>query len=488
MQHKTTSFCLLSTAFVFMSCGGNNSTNDAAHTLDTTVVLDTTPVPDTNVPVPDASVPVPDAGTGSGSGSGSAAARSFLYLESNGSGSNDVLAFAINDVTAEGSGSASGTIINEVDLSFVGATATGGKGLSAGADQAGPLNSAQQVISTATGQFLFAVNSGDDTVSSFAIGPDGQLTTTAGSPFNVGGANPASLGIIGSIMFIAEKEIAGKILPRYAAAALSDGKLALLANRGAAGQAGGSPTVVYISPDRKLVFGTEFFDAARPSEAPVGQIDVFLVGAAGKLTPAPGSPHALPPDNTKISPTPPQVALGVISNPAVKVLYVAFPTRAQIGVYTYTDTGTLTFVRTVSAGKDVCCFAIDPRGRFLYAVNTGSATVTTYSLAVPTVPVALSRITLEDAAAGPPFVDSTGTKQTLTSLPSQVTIDATGQHLYVLSQRVTTNATDPKGNLLHVLDIGVKGRLTEDVAPTDLAADGVPSTARPQGLVIVTQP
>ncbi len=471
MQHKTTSFYLLGSALVFVACGGNNTTTDAPRVSDTSIPIDAA--------LPDATVPI-DAGSGSGSGS----AQSFLYIETNGAGSNNqVLEFAL----AAGSGSGSGSAAERVDLTLIGAVSTGGAGLAAGSGLFGPLDSSQQIIASSDGANLFAVNSGSDTVASFAIGADGVLTPVTGSPFAVGGANPVSLGLVGTILYIAEKEVSGKAIPRYAAASVaSDGALTAISTGGANGQRGGSPTTVYVSPDGKLVFGTEFFDSTRAGNVPIGQIDVFVPEASGVLTPAPGSPHALPVDNSGIKPPPAQVALGVISHPTQKVLYVAFPTRSQIGVYTYTDAGTLTFVRTVRAGLDVCCFAIDPSGQFLFAVNTGIATISTYALTTPEAPRLIGNATLAARVSGPPFTDANGVRQTFTSLPSEIAIDATGTHLFVLSQRVTTNKTDLAGNLLHILDIESTGQLTEQRPPIDLTSDGVPATARPQGLLVVT--
>jgi len=232
----------------------------------------------------------------------------------------------------------------------------------------------------------------------------------------------------------------------------------------------------------------EFFDGARASQAPVGQIDAFVINTNGTLTAAPGSPYALPADTSGITPTPAAVALNMVEHPTKDILYVGFPTRSQIGVYTINpSTGALTFVRAVSSsGKGVGWFLIDKNAKHLYAVNSESATISTYDLTDPSKPVETSSLELQKDVAGPSFVDANGVTQTITSQPFQLAFDREQTHIFVVSQRVTTNASDLNGNYLHTLSIGSNGVLTEPAAPIDLRELGVPATARPQGVLVVT--
>jgi DNA-binding beta-propeller fold protein YncE len=289
-------------------------------------------------------------------------------------------------------------------------------------------------------------------------------------------------------MIVVDKAVAGTVPPTYRTLAVKNGNLATTVITTST-PVGGSPTIAYVSPDQKFLFGTEFLDGARASEAPSGQIDAFSIGAAGVLTAAPGSPYALPPDTSGISPQPQAVALNLVEHPTQPILYVGFPTRAQLGVYTIDQaTGALSFVTTAaSSGKGIGWFKINKAGTRLYAVNSASATISVFDLTNPKAPVELSSIPLKNAVAGPPFTDASGVTQTDTSLPFELTFSADQTHLWVVSQRVTTNATDPLGNYIHTLDVASDGSLTEPDAPLDLHAIGVSSTTRPQGIASLTE-
>jgi hypothetical protein len=390
----------------------------------------------------------------------------LVYIESNDPTNNAVLAFLRS---------------NGDVLTLVGTYPTGGVGITAGPTQRqGPLDSDQQIATSVDNAFLYAVNAGDHTVAGFSIDVDGSLTALAGSPFNAGGANPVSLGLTGDTMYVVDKVIDGSATPRYGTLSMTTNIPILLAAPALA-QAGGSPTIAYVSRDQHYLLGTEFLDGARLADAPVGQIDVLTRGDNGELAPAPGSPFPLPPDDTGIVPAPAQVALDVIEHPWQSVVYIAFPTRSEIGVYTIDDAG-LTFVRTVPSSSAIGWFTIDRDGHFMYAVNSESATVSTFDLADPMTPTETTAVTLSSTALGPPFVDAMGATQTMTSLPFELSLDPDGTLLYVISQRVTTNPTDLAGNLLHVLDVGADGTLIESEAPIDLTAAGVAATARPQGV------
>jgi hypothetical protein len=289
-------------------------------------------------------------------------------------------------------------------------------------------------------------------------------------------------------MHIVNKAVAGTSPPSYTAATVREGTLAVIPAATFDAPIGGSPSIAFIAPNKRLMFGTEFFDGARATQAPVEQIDSFVLSTNGTLRPAPGSPYTLPPDTSGMTPSPQPLALNLVAHPTAKVLYVGFFSRSQIGVYTYNaTTGELTFVRAVpNSGTGNGWFLINKRATRLYSVNSGSATISVFDIADPLKPVELKALELKNAMIGPPFVDAMGVTQTVTSAPFQFAFDPDQTHLYVVSQRVTTNASDPTGNFLHTLDIAADGTLTEPVDPIDLRTLSVPPRARPQGVVVVT--
>jgi hypothetical protein len=397
---------------------------------------------------------------------------SFVFVETNNPAGNGILGFVPQGDTL---------------MSIGPAVPTGGLGLNAGPTQRlGPLDSDRQLALSADGSRVYAVNSGDRTITVFAIGSDGKLTQVTGPRFATGGNNPVSIGFSGTHTIVVNKEVAGTIAPSYA---MFDTK-SQRAQSKTSTPIGGSPSVAYVSRDQKFLFGTQFLDGARASQAPAGQIDAFVIHTTGTLTAAPGSPYALPADTSGITPAPPAVALNMVEHPTKNILYVGYPTRSQVGVYTINaTTGALTFVRAVSnSGKAVCWFLIDKDARHMYTVNSASATISTYDLTDPMKPIETSALELKSSMSGPPFVDANGITETKTSQPFQLAFDRDETHIFVVSQRVTTNATDPTGNFLHTLAIGTNGTLSEPAAPVDLRELGVPPTARPQGVLVVTVP
>src|SRR5262249_15593757 len=110
--------------------------------------------------------------------------------------------------------------------------------------------------------------------------------------------------------------------------------------------------------------------------------------------------------------------------------------------------------------------------------------ISTYDLTNPRAPTEVAALLLKDASSGMPFVDAAGVTQTITSQPFQLAFDPDESHIYVISQRVTTNANDPTGNFLHTLAVNPDGTLREPGDPFDLRTIGVPPATRPQGVLV----
>jgi hypothetical protein len=453
-MQATTKCCATLVALAFASCGGGDDNREHADAQ----------LPDAFVPADSPADSPVDAGVDAG-----AAARTFVYIESNDPQANAVIAFERQS---------DGTL---VPLATTSKFPTGGTGVSAGRNQRiGPLDSDKQLALSPDARFVFAVNSGGSSVAAFQTAATGELTPVVGSPFPSNGANPVSIAIAGSTMQVVNKAVAGTVAPNYASLTVREGTLRRLPAT-ASLPIGASPSIALITTDRHLLFGTEFFDGSRTP--PVGQIDVFMRGDNGALTPAPGSPFALPPDTT--TPAVPAVALNAITHPRANALYVGFPTRNQLGVYTYnSNTGAISFVTAVpSSGQGIGWFLINAGGTRLYAVNSTSASISVFDLANPLAPVETSSLLLKDAS-GSPFVDANGVTQTITSQPFQLAFDPDQTHIYVISQRVTTNTSDLTGNFLHVLEIAADGTLAENTDPIDLRNAGVAPGARPQGVLV----
>src|SRR3954470_10940127 len=120
-----------------------------------------------------------------------------IYIESNQAApnSNSVLAFRYKD------GSLRPLSVREY--------MTGGSG-SHDLSNHGVLDAEQQVVTNADQTLLFAPNAGSDTVAVFHIHDDGSLTPVKGSPFPSHGKAPASVGVSGDTLFVANKAHDGR--------------------------------------------------------------------------------------------------------------------------------------------------------------------------------------------------------------------------------------------------------------------------------------
>lgn len=129
-------------------------------------------------------VAVKDNGANSGAETNSSVSQNridghYLYTESNGAASNDIMVYRI-----KGNGS----------LHYSGSTTSGGVGTGAGLGSQGALTLDYNH------HWLFAVNAGSNTVSSFSVNNDGSLTLAHTQ--KSGGKMPNSLTIHGNLLYV----------------------------------------------------------------------------------------------------------------------------------------------------------------------------------------------------------------------------------------------------------------------------------------------
>ncbi len=82
---------------------------------------------------------------------------------------------------------------------------TGGTGVVDPSLKLGPFDSDQNVIANPDHTLLFAVNSGSNSIAVFHIQSGGSLVAVDGSPFPSGGINPVSVGLVGNILVVVNK-------------------------------------------------------------------------------------------------------------------------------------------------------------------------------------------------------------------------------------------------------------------------------------------
>lgn len=253
--------------------------------------------------------------------------------------------------------------------------AVGGQGLAAGLGSQGSLQLSED------GRYLLAVAAGSNQIAVLRVQPDGALVPVPGSPFPANGAQPVSLAVVDHTVFVANTGTAATQPgdcsitsgggSNYTGFHLDErGQLTPLANATYCVPPGSGLGDVLLSPNGRHLLGVR----VNPS-----LIDSFDVDEAGELTVSPGSPFAAQaagPFGSSFRPT--NSAQVFVSNAH------AGPNAGSVSAYTVARNATLTPV-SGSPFPDQqtapCWLAISSDGRYLFAVNTASQTVSSFAIA-----------------------------------------------------------------------------------------------------------
>jgi 6-phosphogluconolactonase len=285
------------------------------------------------------------------SGQGSYQGPDHVYLDGNTAGANTIAGYVRN---------ADGSLTALPGSPFH----AGGSGLGEGIGSQGAIQVADH------GRYLLAVDAGSNQISVLQIGWDGSLTPVPGSPFASNGVEPNSIAVSGHLVYV---ENTGGTAPNYTGFWLGDrGQLTAIPNSTvtvAAGAAAELGDVVFNNDGTRLV-GVE----VGPS-----LIDSFSVKWNGTLTAAPRSPYpaqGLGPFGSQFSPiNANQLFVSNAHNGAGLGTVSAFDdswngTLSSIGASPFADQQTAP-----------CWLVISHDGRYLYALNTGTGSVSGYSIA-----------------------------------------------------------------------------------------------------------
>ena len=359
--------------------------------------------------------------------SASTAARSLpvvghVYLDDNTAGTNTIAAFDRH---------LDGTLTPMPGAPFT----AGGAGTGAGLASQGAIQFGYG------GRFLLAVDAGSNQISVEQVLPGGALRLS--DVVSSHGVLPVSIAVHGSLVYVANAGPAGS---NYTGFRLSPGgSLTTIPGSTVALPGAAQPgDVLFNSTGTKLI-GTR---------VGTSQIDSFAVGFSGRLTAGPGSPftaQGLGPFGSEFRPPDPSqlfvsnahngTGLGSVS------AFADSPSGAlsSIGASPYANQQTAT-----------CWVTLTPDGSYLFAVNTGSGTISRYTVALDGQLTLLGSTTVS-ASAGVGAVDAGLTPK--------------GQFLYVNeSQADSVGAFAVSGN----------GNLTE--LPSSPAA--LPAGATPAGIAV----
>jgi 6-phosphogluconolactonase len=337
-------------------------------------------------------------------GPAAAAGKSAVYTSTNAASGNRVLAF---DRAGNGS------------LKPAGSFATGGDGTGAGLGSQGAL------ALTRGGRFLYAVNAGSDSISTFAVGGKGlRLLGTTPS----GGDQPISLTVHRGLLY-----------------ALNGGSGTISGFTGARGGdltplagsteplAGSGPAQVQFSNDGGVLVVTD---------KNTNTIDTFVVGSDGTPGPAQSQPSE--------GDTPFGFDFDKRGDLIVSEAFGGAAGASTVSSYSLSPSGALSTISPSVPDHQAaaCWIEVTKNGRFAYTTNTGSGSISSYSVAQD------GSIALLDQVAA-----DTGAGSTPTDLAQSVS----GRALF---------AVLPGSGAVAAYRVGADGGLV----PIDLAG-GVPASA-----------
>ena len=273
----------------------------------------------------------------------------YVYLDNNTAGANTISGF---------SRAANGALTALPGSPF----AAGGAGLGAGLASQGAIDTADQ------GRYVLAVDAGSNQISVLRIGANGSLTPVAGSPFASGGAEPDSIAVNNGVVYVSNTGTGGT---NYTGFTLTPGgRLHPIAGSTVTLPAGSGPGEIVLNSNNTKLAGMRVTTSV---------IDSFTLDRSGRPHAAPGSPYAaqgLGPFGSQFRPTNPNqlfvdnahngTGLGTVS--AYNDLRDG--TLSPIGASPFADFQTAP-----------CWQVISPDGRYLYALATGSAEISSYAIA-----------------------------------------------------------------------------------------------------------
>jgi 6-phosphogluconolactonase (cycloisomerase 2 family) len=246
-------------------------------------------------------------------------------------------------------------------------TALPGSPFSAGGVGAGHGNTSQgSIVSADGGRFILAVDNGSNQISVLKVGSGGALTQV-GSPVSSGGTNPVSIGVSGSLVYVAN---AAPGAPNVTGFRLSFfGALSPIANSTVNLAADAQPDDVVInSTGTNLVVP----DVAQ------SVIYSYAIGSNGLLTAAANSPYTAQgagPFGSEFDPTDPTWLYVSNAHNGTALGTVSAYTAGADG--SLTSIGSSPFADSQTAP---CWLTITPNGKYVFAVNTATPSVSSYAI------------------------------------------------------------------------------------------------------------
>lgn len=247
-------------------------------------------------------------------------------------------------------------------LTRLGSVRTRGLGQGVDTDTQGPLRLSPD------NRFLYAVNPGSDEISVFEV----NGTRLKFRQIIEAGDQPLSLTISGNLLYSLDGSVAGNGIRGFRIA--PDGSLSALPGsfRNLSSPIA-VPGEVRFSADGRVLLVTQ--KTTNTLLTPPNAIDAFAVGADGYAS-------AMPIRNASVGLRPFSLAPRNDGKVVVVESFNAAPNLSALSSYQLNADGTLAPISaSVRNGQtDVCWVVITPDGRYVFAANFGSGTISSYSL------------------------------------------------------------------------------------------------------------
>lgn len=279
-----------------------------------------------------------------------AAITGHVYVNDNTAGSNTIAGF---DRHADGS-----------------LTPLPGSPFNAGGAGRGVVTPSQGALqSSSDGRYLLAVDAGSNQISVLSIEHDGTLRLVEDSPTASGGIEPVSIAVHGRLVYVANLGDSTHDANYTGFTLNPGGHLTPIEDSTVSLPIGSQPGDVLFNATGTRLVGTRVATSL---------IDSFAVGEDGRLLAAPGSPFVAPiagPFGSAFRPEHPDQLFVSLAHGG-KLL-------GAISAYHDAPDGTLTAIGA-SPYPDFqtapCWVAISPNGSYLFAVNTASASISSYAI------------------------------------------------------------------------------------------------------------
>jgi hypothetical protein len=332
-------------------------------------------------------------------------------------------------------------------------TPLAGSPFSAGGQGSGTIVGSQGALqSSGDGRYILAVDAGSNQVSVLRILPGGALLPVGGGAVWSGGVEPISIAVHGDLVYVANEgdKVTGTGSNYTGFKLNAGGHLDPIAGSTFNLPATANPGDILFNSTGASLIGVE----VGTTGSSTFRIDSFVVGSDGLITPAAGSPfpaQAAGPFGSEFSP----------ANPAH--LYVSNAHggagNGSVSAFNVTNGGALTSIGSspFADGQTAPCWVeISHDGAYLWTVNTGSTTISSYRV-------------LADGSLS--LVTSTAFKSGTGIRPFDARLSADGSTLYVVDAAIAK-----------VSAFAVSGGLLSELAQSPFA---LPSGATPFGIVAI---